>query len=93
MDFEEREQGKTFVGVHWYGRKRSSSGVKWFQKKCKWELQASGKENQIDAIDMDSIAMAIGMNMDGSLKKQGRTLSNINFYRNKWFKLAAEAWQ
>ena len=92
-DPEEREKGKTYVGVHWYGRKRGSTGAKWFERKCKWELQASGRTNQIDAIDMDSIAMEIVMNRDGSLRKQGQNLSNINFYRNKWFKLSAEAWR
>ena len=35
MDPEEREKGKTYVGVHWYGRKRGSTGAKWFEKKCK----------------------------------------------------------
>ena len=82
-----------FVGVHWWGRKRTSSERSWFEEKCKWEPQKGAADAlSIDTISIDTVGTEVLMNTDGGFTKRDQNLSSINFYRRLWFDMSDEVW-
>jgi hypothetical protein len=81
-----------FVGVHWWGRKKTSSKRPWFEEKCKWEPQQGTKGPLIDTISIDTVGTEVKMNADGGFSKRELNLHNINYYRRLWFGMSDGVW-
>jgi hypothetical protein len=93
-DFENRKADKTYVGVHWYDRKRTKrTNVLW--NAAKFVAQTTEVQSQtvdfIEAVEIDVVGCNILLNKDGSISKTPAwCYAYVNYWRKQWFRFDAD---